>query len=216
MDLRYETILAERETEATRKGERTRAALMRAAVQILNERGFRDMRVTDICELAGVSKATFWVYFPDKTSITVEILQNFIDEVLNNIGSKKPSTSMRERIYNANLLWVLNVKLNPGIMKCIFNLSEEVEEFKSLYLSADEALFRKFIHRMKKDYEHKIVNEVEFEMIIHVLYGAMDAFTSKIVSQPDSRLRELVDTAGYDDEKIAAFLSDIWYKVLDL
>jgi len=42
----------------------------------------------------------------------------------------------------------------------------------------------------------------------------MDSFTRKLISPHGSKLKDLVETAGFDDEQTARFLSDLWYKAL--
>lgn len=45
------------------KGQRTRQALIEATVRLLEERGLRDVSVSDVARLANTSPATFYVYF---------------------------------------------------------------------------------------------------------------------------------------------------------
>lgn len=214
MELRYDAILEDRENDSTKKGERTRAALKRAAVQILNECGFRDMRVVDICQRAGVSKATFWVYFPDKTALTTELLQDFTSEFLSNIGTPPQPRSAYQAIFDANLLWIANIRANPGLMRCVLQISDEVPEFAKLHSAADDALLQRFSRSMKKRFGEELNERPDLEITLQALYGMMDSFTRKLISLNGSRLKEMVSSAGLDDVGVAHFLSTLWYKAL--
>lgn len=76
--LPFAEILRRRHKQAgaRRKGERTRDRLKVATVQVLEERGYLRLRVTDICKRARVSPAAFYPYFKQREQITVEVLRN--------------------------------------------------------------------------------------------------------------------------------------------
>src|ERR1700712_3561887 len=67
--LRYADFLDDRianEPKRT-KGARTRDALKLGAIKMLDSVGYHAMRVSDICDAAGVSGATFYLYFTNKS-----------------------------------------------------------------------------------------------------------------------------------------------------
>lgn len=51
-----------------RKKAETRAAIERAAVQLTDERGFKETTVDAICKQANISRMTFFNYFPSKSA----------------------------------------------------------------------------------------------------------------------------------------------------
>jgi AcrR family transcriptional regulator len=53
------------------KAERTRAALMRAALELFEERGYESTTAAAIAERAGVTEMTFFRYFPSKDSVLI-------------------------------------------------------------------------------------------------------------------------------------------------
>jgi AcrR family transcriptional regulator len=53
------------------KAERTRAALLRAALELFDERGYESTTAAAIAERAGVTEMTFFRYFPSKDSVLV-------------------------------------------------------------------------------------------------------------------------------------------------
>lgn len=214
MELRYDVVLAERGVDQFRKGDRTRSSLKQAAVEMLNERGFRDMRVIDVCERAGVSKATFWVYFTDKMALTTELLKEFIEDIILKLGKGSRPRTAYEAIYDANFVWIANIRANPGLMRCLLQLSDEVPEFAQLHDEADAALIARFSASMKKRFGEKMNLGPHFEVTLYALYGMMDSFTRSLISPHGSRLKDMVETAGFDDEQIAGFLSDLWFKAL--
>ena len=51
------------ENPPKRKGERTRLRLKAAAARVLERIGYRDMRVSDICDEGGSALASFYFHF---------------------------------------------------------------------------------------------------------------------------------------------------------
>lgn len=62
----------------TERGRRTRAALLHAARDAFEQRGYDDCRMNDIADAAGVSHGTVYTYFDSKE----EVLGHVIDELL--------------------------------------------------------------------------------------------------------------------------------------
>jgi len=55
------------------KGARTRARLMQATAELIERRSIRELKVTEITALAGLSNATFYIYFDDVTDVVLAL-----------------------------------------------------------------------------------------------------------------------------------------------
>ncbi len=62
------------------KAER-RGDLLRAARKVFATRGYHDAKIDDIAAQAGVAKGTFYLYFKDKRSIFVELLDALFERI---------------------------------------------------------------------------------------------------------------------------------------
>ena len=60
----------------TEKGRVTRQALLDAAEQVFGEYSYDRASIAEITRRAGVAQGTFYVYFPDKRSAFVELVQD--------------------------------------------------------------------------------------------------------------------------------------------
>lgn len=58
------------------KGERTRRALIEATVDLLQSQGLRDVSVVDVARAAGISPATFYVYFRGVPEVVLAALED--------------------------------------------------------------------------------------------------------------------------------------------
>lgn len=92
-----------------RKKLRTRAELSWAAIRLVVERGYDDVRVEDIAAAAGVSTRTFNNYFPSKgEAIAARHLDRFL-EVADNVRARPAA----EPLWTA-LLHAMNDAFTPG------------------------------------------------------------------------------------------------------
>ena len=60
------------------RGEQARARLKEAAARVLERVGYRQMRVVDVTREAGVASGLFYHFFPDLKTLTIEVLQDFM------------------------------------------------------------------------------------------------------------------------------------------
>ena len=59
---------------ATARGQRTRRRVVEAAEAVFGRKGFERASISDITRQAGVALGTFYVYFPDKQALLVEVV----------------------------------------------------------------------------------------------------------------------------------------------
>ena len=68
---------------------RSKAALREAMIELMEERGFDDFTVGDLCARAGLNRGTFYNHFKDKD----ELLNTFEDEILIDLEQFKTKLS---------------------------------------------------------------------------------------------------------------------------
>jgi AcrR family transcriptional regulator len=61
-----------------RRGEETRAHILKAAEECFARRGYDATSVADICDLAGVSKGAFYHHFSSKQTLFLESLEHWL------------------------------------------------------------------------------------------------------------------------------------------
>ena len=63
------------ETPKTPKGRTTRKKILDASIRIINEKGFNNTTLNDMCQASGVAIGTFYHYFSSTQDILAEILR---------------------------------------------------------------------------------------------------------------------------------------------
>jgi len=63
------------------QGAATRTRLLEAGMQVLAERGYHAARVDDVVSLAQVSHGSFYLYFPNKEALVLELARSCAEEL---------------------------------------------------------------------------------------------------------------------------------------
>jgi AcrR family transcriptional regulator len=117
-----------------RKRNRTRRALQRAAIELVETNGYQATLVDQICDLAEVSRSTFFRYFGSKDAVFQSDLLE--DEVIGLVGSASPGklslASLEDRIcagleeltaadWELERRRMLLLQTIPELRSCLFN-----------------------------------------------------------------------------------------------
>lgn len=108
-------------------GKNAKELLKKTTWKLVLKKGFKATKVQEICELAGVSKMTFYYYYDNKHAIIKEVLKEFFDDVIRS----------SESIINQN------IPFHDRIMKLVYWKAEFVKtmspEFvQELYTSSGQ------------------------------------------------------------------------------
>src|SRR5690348_11827911 len=90
------------ETLRERKKQRTRDALLRAAVELFTTRGYEQTTVDDIAEAVDVSQRTFFRYFAGKEEAALALQQlavaRFVEAVRERPADEAPLAALRQAV----------------------------------------------------------------------------------------------------------------------
>jgi AcrR family transcriptional regulator len=107
----------------TRKGEQTRAKLVKAAKQVFERDGFLDARISDIAKRARVSYGAFYHYFDSKEQIFREVAEAQ-EQQLTAPGPPDPNADTApRRIHQANRLYLQRYQDQARLMGIIEQVS---------------------------------------------------------------------------------------------
>jgi TetR/AcrR family transcriptional regulator, transcriptional repressor for nem operon len=194
------------------KRERTRQRLRIATLQVLNERGYEDMRTLTITEQAGLSEGLFYVYFKSKVDITLDLLDEFYKDFVRRDLGPNSAAKPFDVIKTANRHWLHLAVANPGLMRCIFQAGNEVPEFAALISKADKAWYTRAFNAVER---HKPSTRKSALMLpVYMLGGMMDELVRKLVVYPDPELLAVIAENGSDYDAVADAATMIWYRVL--
>lgn len=200
-----------------RKGERTRDRLRLAAVQTLEQRGYLQLRVADICKKAKVSPAVFYLYYPNKEAITVEVLSEFlrhtfrVDEVP---VAPRPRRALFDSLVAKNLAWIKGIRSNAGLARCLLQLADQVPGFKQLVSETNYHWAALVTERLMRRHPSVIVDRNALLLAVYAVSGMVDDLCSRLMVSRDERIVAVAGAVVPDDEALAEFVSLLWYRAL--
>jgi len=191
-----------------RKGERTRDRLKVAAARILNKTPYQDLRVTDICDEAGVAPGTFYLYFENKKILTIEMMSEFVE--MFDRDAAGGATTPFESILHANLFYIKLARRNPGFFRCVLQMSDVEPEFGTFHQKISGRWYQRVTTSMERWMD--IPNQSVALFATHALGSMMDDWVRRYFVAKDPTLLAVVKKLKLSDEDIAMYLSVIWYR----
>lgn len=196
-----------------RKGEKTRDRIRLATIELLNDVGYVDLKVSDICRRAKVTAPVLYLYFDGKETLVRDILTEF----LNDFMSRSAGTSARnayQAIYDANLQWLRAARSNAGLMRCLLQFSDQAPEFGKLFADKSNFWYLRIAQSIIRRQPGATGSLPSVQLQVHALGAMMDEITRKLFTGEDKELKRLIGDVAPDDEALAGFLSVIWYRTL--
>jgi AcrR family transcriptional regulator len=104
----------------SRRAQRTREALVQAALQVFARDGFFDAKITDMTAVAGAAKGSFYTYFDSKLAIFHEAAERILTASAETVRGEPGEVRDPVRdIYWANRAFMLEYQRQAGMMRAI-------------------------------------------------------------------------------------------------
>ena len=196
------------------RGEAARLRLKEAATRVLERTGYRQMRVADVTGEAGVAAGLFYHYFPDMRTLTIEVLQDFMQrfEALDDIERGVARGDWYARMYAHNRLVVQSYARNPGIMRCMVQMGDEQPEFGELWRASLQRRLEWFVNALPRLFPQAGLDSAQALLLTTLLAGTGERLLAEyyIARVPQLRVLEL------DEEEMTEWISVMFYRALFL
>jgi len=194
------------------RGIEARAKLKRAAMQVLEQRGYHAMRISDVTSAAGVATGLFYHYFSDLKSLTLEVLGDFVAQSreLEEIERGVPRGDWFGRILAHNRLVVSSYASRPGLMRCLLQLADEDPDFSSLLRTSFVESLQWLVARMPKLFPAGEFTDHQALLLVYTLAGCGETLLRDFYINEDRALRRI----PVSEEELAELLSVMFYRGL--
>ena len=201
-------------TARTAKGEQARKKLKKAALVVLERVGYHKMRIADVTREAGVAAGLFYHYFRDLKSLTIEVLTDFVASAKNLEAIEKdvPRGDWYARIYAHNLFVAKSYAQHPGVMRCMFQLADEDENFSRLIRSNFVEQLNWLVQQMPRLFPQADLTSHQALMVVYTLAASGEVVLRDYYISRDPALR----AEDVSAEELAELLSVIFYRGLFL
>jgi len=75
---------------------KTKANLYKALLQVMSQKTFEEIKVTDICNVSMINRSTFYDHFSDKYELLASLLKDLNNELISHLRIDKEITSLKE------------------------------------------------------------------------------------------------------------------------
>lgn len=193
------------------KGDRTKYRLKIAAASALEEIGYQDIKVADICTYAKVALGTFYVYYRDKNEIATEVILEFIEFLYDRAKQVGGGRTEFEAILNTNRFFIAAYRANPGLMQCHVQLQSQVPEFREVWRPRHQRWIENIARSIERRGNYKQGMPGTALGVAHALEGMVFNHLYSIIVSRESLFAE-EDAAKADD--LALMLSTLWYRAV--
>lgn len=190
----------------TTKGARTRATLKAAAAEVLETIPYHDMRIQDITTKAGVATGLYYHYFPDLKSLLVELVTEMIERIedVEALEGEIERGDWFGRLRAHVRVVVEAYRDQPGLMRCLQQMSSESPELAALWRRSTERRLGFLIENLERLFPDVEMTEKEQVFFSYSLGGIGDIFLSEFFIHKLAELQKFDTTADEVAELIAA------------
>jgi TetR/AcrR family transcriptional regulator, fatty acid metabolism regulator protein len=177
------TNLHTRKTSDTTKLKESdkRARILEAARSILSAKRYDDVPVSEIVELAGIAKGTFYLYFPSKADLIAAVAEGLQFEIRSAIFSvmddQKPILEMIQAI-----IWaVYNVSQQHRDLMHVIEMDVLLGGSKRLHLEQDQQVKQMMLMLEAARERHEIDTGLDLQITAELVSGVMMPLSRAII-----------------------------------
>ncbi len=193
---------------ALRKGERTRLGLLAAAARLLARPGAEpgELQVAQVTAEAGVALGTFYRYFPERPAILEALVGAFAEFLGQRLAAARAGApGSRARVAAATLAYVHHFRANPGLMRCLLDLAPASAAWSASFRALNRAWNGRVASALAARHGGTAATQLP---VAYALGGMVDEFLATLYLRRDPALR----TLARDEAKVAALLTDLWWR----
>ncbi|WP_235739107.1 TetR/AcrR family transcriptional regulator [Nocardioides alcanivorans] len=189
----------------TDRGAQRRAALLVAAREVFERKGFVDTKVSDIAKEAHVSHGTFYTYFDTKEAIFKEVSKSVIESMLLSMATPVPTDDFHARIKDSVRRFVHAYRPHATMIGLMEQVGTFSPELRDLRLDMRETFVSRTQRGIGRLVEAGLTDaDIDVEYTAESL-GAMLEYVCYVWFSLDRQ---------FDEDRLIETLAGIWEKVL--
>lgn len=153
----------------TKRGMETLDKICKAAEELFSEKGYYDTGIIDIATRAGIAQGTFYIYFNDKKSVFVYLINKLGKELKDIIRTNiKDSKDRYDEEYMGIKTFLCFVGDHIGLFKVVWQAQfVDMELFKEYY----ESFSKGYVKNIKKAQANGEMNDIDPVILSYCLIG---------------------------------------------
>ena len=175
---------------------KTKANLYKALLQVMSEKTFEEIKVTDICNISMINRSTFYDHFSDKYELLAFLLKDLNEELISHLKMDKEFNSLKEYYIEFIKTIIDYQNKNLSIFSAFAILKKNNNSIA--YDMLKEALQTDLIKRLEENYINK--SNVPLEIISLFYVNAVIGVSMEIIQDKNKYKEE--DLINYLEQLI--------------
>jgi len=138
------------------RAQRSRLWMRTALLELISEKGYKKITITDITDRAGLSRPTFYLHYKSKDEILVDYLVAIFDGIMKEFHELRQNTKIEDPGY------LVGVRLFEEILK-------HIDAFETMLAAGAERLLLQQMYHGNLDYLRDLAERCEMDITINVL-----------------------------------------------
>ncbi|WP_307188396.1 TetR/AcrR family transcriptional regulator [Nocardia acidivorans] len=192
----------------TRRGVRTREALVAAAREVFERDGYIDSRISDIAKAAGMASGSFYTYFDSKEEVFAALVEQVREEMLHpHLRERSGITDARSLIEAANRDYLESYRRNARLMGLFEQVAQVDENFRRMRVERGKAFVQRNARMIRALQES---GQASAELDPSITAHALSAMVSRMA------YTVFVQHQRISFEKLVTTLNQLWINGLQL
>jgi AcrR family transcriptional regulator len=192
------------------KGKRTEQLLKAAALDLLAQHGYHDLKVTDVARHAGLSAGVFYIYFKSKDDLVGVVFDELIETGVQSIFGEPASHDPFEAILQANRRYVSLMYDRGGLTRAMFQILDQLPLAREKWRLSNSRVAHKIAVAMERRSPGMMGSQNARVFTALAAQAMLDSMILNALAfdDPDTQ-----DISG-DPERFVQALSILWYRIL--
>lgn len=161
----------------TRKGKRSREALLEAARQEFREAGFTGARVLDMTARAGLSSGAFYRYFRDKDDILRSLLESFFGELYEFTRARWEPGDPQRSIVATTKRYLVQYREHADLYRVMIEAAQTERDIEQVWNDARQAFYRRIARNLRRAQDEGLIRPgVDPDLAASLLGGMTEQF----------------------------------------
>lgn len=213
LNFNYSTSLrAKIDAPGLSKGERTHLRLSLSTLECLNEKGYDELQVSDICERAGLSHGLFYHYFSGKPDAVTQVIKGYLTDFEASSDSLGKTDDAWWDILFSIYSQMKILAAHPAISRIFHSDYEAIEDIRSHYVATTSKWQKRLAKRMPASVAGRSLSEMD-RLVLSVILGCHTdhiSFLRTIVKHEHLRRK------NHGLSNLAELMAVMWFRTIYL
>ena len=183
---------------------KTRASLYKNFLQLMEEKSFEEISITDICKSSSINRSTFYDHFKDKYELLLGLMEDYKEEIKIHIETDKSFSNMKDYLFEIINLLLSYLEDNLKLYTTLSIIKKKNSLISDLLY---DSLLETVIKYLKNNYTNNSNLSIETISIFYVS-GITNVITESIQNKKSfnkekllKELKELIQNPKYIQKK---------------